>query len=163
MSKNWTKRECKRLLAGHSSKLRSWIREYAGILYTWILYHYPVTPSQAKEWILRIFQEAHGKLNEYDPSAGSMYEWLIACAKLLYPPGEQSGLEALWRTGDRLDSEDLRTVTMISVQDLPDHLLEIPAFIQLIQAAITDMDESQRRVLLTRYYRIDQSPLFEYD
>lgn len=155
MKKNWTKADCKRLREGNPGKVRTWIRDYADLLYTWILYHYAVDPSAAKAWIPGIFQGAYSHLETYDPANSSMYAWLIVAAES-YCPQEKRQACTPALSEAQIASKDLHALAVIGSQEVPDNLLEHPAAAALIQAALTEMDESERLVLLRRYHRIDR-------
>lgn len=142
--------------------MRKWVRDYTNILYTWILYHYPVGPSEAKVRTLGIFREAYSQLDEFNPADSSMYAWLIGRAESFYPDEKQEAAGAGW-SDNSIEAEDLRTLAMVGSQEVPEALLEHPVVVRLIQAALTEMDESERLVLLRRYHRIDRKATIGLD
>lgn len=155
MKRNWTKAEWKHLRDGNPGKLRKWIRDYTDSLFTWVTIHYSLDADHAADRTGRIFQGAYAQLNTYDPADSSMYRWLIQRAQFMFPEENPRRPQA--------SSQILRALGLIGSAEIPDALLENPAVIQLIQAALTEMDESERMILLRRYHRIDQEAAAEVD
>ena len=156
MKPNWTKADCRRLRDGSPGKLETWVRDYADSLYTWVIYHYAVDSSEARDRTVRIFQGVFSQAGDYDPAASSMYLWLIGRAETFYPKESQEPFVP-GRSGQPISPDDLQSLLLLGSQDLPDALLEKPAVVQLLQAVLTEMDEPERRVLLRRYHRIDRT------
>lgn len=147
MKPNWSKSEIRLLREANPAKLRKWIRDYGDILLTWLTSHYPVDPEQAAERTGQIFHTAFAQLSRYDPSDSSMYIWLIRQAESMFPK------EAFLRP--QAPAKVLRALGSIGSAEIPDAYLENPTVIRLVQTAVTEMDEAERKALLRRYYRID--------
>jgi hypothetical protein len=155
LKQNWSKSEIRQLREGNPVKLRKWIRDYGDTLFTWLMVHYPVSPDQASERTVRIFETTFPQLSQYDPAGTSMYRWLIRQAESLYPKETPPRPQAA--------AQVLRALGSIGSAEIPDSLLEHPAVIGLVQAALTEMDEAERMVLLRRYHRIDPKASAELD
>ncbi len=81
-----------------------------------------------------------------------MYGWLISRAESLCPQGRERSVVP----AEAIAPDDLRALNLIGSQELPDELVEHSPVVRLIQATLTDMDESERLTLLRRYHRIDR-------
>ncbi|MEJ5258794.1 MAG: hypothetical protein WHS88_01235 [Anaerohalosphaeraceae bacterium] len=156
MRKSWTKTECRQLRNGDVRTLRRWFYAYADSLYTWLVRHAGLSVSDAQEKIAHLFQSVYSGIEQYNPSVCSMYGWLLEQAAASFLPSVSlEGLRAIPKA-----QEVLFSLSRLGNSDFPQEHLENPLTVHLIQAVLSEMDETHRRILLSRYYRIDgEEPL----
>jgi len=151
LRKSWSKTEVRQLRSGDVRMLRRWFFAYADCLYTWIVRHSGLPQEEAQEKTAHLLQTAYSKIEKYEPSAGSMYSWLLGeAAALTVPAFSPENL----RNGPKA-AEVLYSLARIGTNDFPEEYLENPLTVHLIQAVLAELDEPYRRLLLSRYYRIE--------
>lgn len=151
MGKSWTKTACRQLRNGDVRTLRRWFYAYADSLYTWLVRHSGLSLSEAQEKTAHLFLSLYSKIDQYNPSVCSMYAWMQEQATAgSLPMVSLEGLRAIPKA-----QEILLALSRLGFSDFPQEHLENPLTVHLIQAVLSEMDETHRQILLSRYYRID--------
>lgn len=155
MTRKWTRSELRGLLQGDRKSLDEWVREHADFLYTWLMYRFRLSVSQARQTTSVVFHSALDEIETFRDHRLSMYRWLQSLgereAAAKNPPGDEpETLPADWGV---VPADLAGALAMMAEKPLPESLSDNSPAADLIRAAVADLDEDDRLILLARYHQ----------
>ncbi len=154
MSRKWTRSELRGLLQGDRKALETWIREQADFLYTWLIGAYGLSSSDAGRLVSAVFSAALEEIDRFRLHDGSMFRWLQSLARERIETQLPAAAQSV-QPREPWTPEDLapaRALVQIAEKPFDETWIERPICADLLRAALSDLDEDDRNVLLARYH-----------
>lgn len=151
MGLKWTRSELRGLLQGDRRILEAWVGGQADSLYTWLICEYGLSPSESASLTAAVFSAALEGLDQFRRQDFSMFRWLQSLAR------DKVAAASPADSRSRMSSEDLAAIRMLvqlAEKPLDENIIERPICGELLRAAIADLDEEDREILLARYHRL---------
>lgn len=157
MERNWTKRKLFALAQGDGETVRLWQSQVGRYIYTGLYYQLNKDESQAATLTARILSQALRELSAFDPEQTTMYLWLKdSAARQFQTALVQQGLKSQrpWAWSE-VPPKILDTLKRLRNETLSPEVSACGAVVEMVQAALADLSEQDRDLLLRRYTRLD--------
>ena len=148
MGTKWTRSRLRDLYRRDAIPLEDWVREHADYLYTWLIYHFGLSPSLARQEAASIFYRALEQLDSFRAQNESMDSWLKSLADQTNMQDGQP--EPAWAG---LEDQAIESLVRLGEKKLSEQAVEQACTADLVRAAVTQMQSQDREVLLARYHR----------
>ncbi len=138
-----------------------WFLAHADLVYTFAFYRVGRDPDLAADVVQETFMAALDRIEQYDPSRGSMAVWLqyVARNRIRSANRERGRLTGGSDVWDRIDARMEASVLAAPNDELPSDLLERSERAELVQITLANLPESYRRALVDHY--VEQRSLAE--
>jgi len=157
MERYWTKRTLTALAQGEPELVRQWQSQFGRYLYTGFYYQFNKEESAAVRLTIQTLTAALRELSQFSPEQSTMYQWLKTIAvRQVQEMAAQSGIKPQrpWAWSE-IRAEILDGLKRLRNAPLPPDITENTAVMELVQAALAELGEQDRDLLVRRYTRLD--------
>jgi len=157
MEFSWTKKKLCSLVQGDGETVRQWQSQYGRYIYTLLYYQLDKDESQAAAQTAQILSHILREISVFDPEQTAMYLWLKDNALRQFQAElDQLGMKSQrpWAWSE-IPAQVLDSLKRIRSEVLVPEVSGCGAVVEMVQAALAELSEQDRTLVLRRYTRLD--------
>ena len=157
MEKFWNNKKIRLLLAADADTVEEFLSQFRPAIYTWMYYQVGADAEIALDLTGQTFSQAVKNLTKFDPSRETLFQWL----KRKAIQSRDDGLERRQmkpqrpRVWSQLPDEVLCGLSRFRSDPLDEIIIDNPYVHQIVQAALAELEMTDRQLLTHRYCHLD--------
>ena len=157
MERYWTKKRLVDLAHGDAETVRQWQSQYGRFIYTWLYFQLDKDESRAAALTAQTLSQALLNLSAFDPEQTTIYLWLkeIAAEQLQSTLARDHGKVQRPAAWSQLPARVFESLRRLRSEPVAPDVPACGAVIEMVQAALADLSEQDRDLLVRRYIRLD--------
>ena len=157
MEKLWDNKRIRLLLTADADTVELFLEQFGPVIYTWMYYQVGADAKIATDLPSRTLSQAVKDLSAFDPARETLFQWL----KQKATQSRDEGLEH-WQikpqrpwAWSQLPDEVLYGLSRFRSDPLDEKILSNPLVHEIVQAALAELETTDRELLIHRYCHLD--------